>query len=190
MGPLLPFAILAGGLWYLDKDKPQVGAKERVIAPRYSKMAVAAVTETRDGVRCFKPAELDLSTSSLEHVGVENGPGDIAMFKLLSHIEYGSIPADKAIEQAVGKGLCVLASLSVVLAAPGTQPMLLMFCSVKDAAKYANANSHFAVLARPIPAASSVEVVEEETPKPKRNGLKKIAPEPPLAETSELKAEA
>jgi len=198
MGPLLPLAMLFGGLWYLDKDKPQAAAGAvKPAAPRYSKTAVSAVTTMRGDTRMFKAADIDLSAVSLEYVTVESGPADIAMFKVLPHVELGAIPASKAIEQALAKGLCVLGSLTLVLAELGREPTLLLFCQPRDAAKYANPHSHFAVLAMPEPPAPPVEVVEPEpkaAPPKRRNGLTKQVPAetPPPDDgwSADVKAEA
>lgn len=154
MGPLLPLGVLFGGLWYLDKEKPGVGAGATQ-APRFPAAAVAAVTVMSGNVRCYaRPEAISLSTYSLEQVSIENGPQGVVMFKLLPHIELGALPADKAVQQAVDKGLACLASLSTVLSEPGTHPMLLMFCRQEDVAKYAGPNSHMALLAMrpPVPA--------------------------------------
>ncbi len=188
MGPLLPLAMLVGGLWYLDDKKsaaenpnPRVGA-----APRYSSTAIAAVTETRGGTRFFKAApSVDLGMCSLEHIDIETRPADIAMFKLLTHVEMGSLPANKAVEQAVAKGLFVLASMSVILSEPGTQPMLLAFVPAGAVERYTGASSHFAVLAAP-----AAPAAEAESPKKRvRNGFVKTEPEV-LAEMPAEKAEA
>jgi len=181
MGPLLPLAMLFGGLWYLDKDKSEPKPQESVgRATRFSKMAVASVTEMRGEVRHFKQVDIDLSAFGLEYVPIENGSPDIAMFKLVRP-DIGSVPAAKAVEDALSKQLTVLGSLSLCLAELGTETMLLLFVPAAKA-KLASANSHLAVLAETAPPVEAVEA----KPAKRRNGLVKTevveTPAPPNGE--------
>lgn len=196
MGPLLPLMFLGAGIWYLDKDqKPTT----KPPIPRYSRMAVSAVTETENEVRRFKALDFDFAAFGIEYVQVDSPSAEgMAMFRLVP-LDIGAENAQKAIERATSLGNVVLGSLSLALSEPGSEPMLLLVVPVEKRG-LASPSSQFAVLAEPKPVervepevrpappvteAAPAEVLE----RPKRNGLKKLPPEP-VPEVVEAKVEA
>lgn len=162
MGPLLPIAILFGGLYMLDKEKQAEKQSAPQQPQRFTPLAVSMVATEVAGVRHFLPEVKEsvralLASHAVESVTIEGAPAGVLLFRLVAHEPGATIAAD-VVKQAESNGMAVLGALALALSSSSSDHLLLMGLP-GDALRLANAKSAFAVLSVPGEKVGAVEPV-------------------------------